>query len=123
MQEEIVALSSQPVPIPILVHDDKAAGDDIFANVDSGIYGQSPRSWGGSIAGGSPKKDPVAPYQALPVTAQTITEHLTPALPVIDRGNMTDEVNIIIFVFEFSVFVCIWNEKVCVLDEARRAEM
>lgn len=92
MQQEIFALASQPLPVPVVSNDGKAADDILLDKENTGIQGQSPRSWNGSIAGSSPRKDPVAPYQALPVTPQTITEHLTPALPVIDRGSMSQEV-------------------------------
>lgn len=48
------------------------------------------------LSGASPRKgDAVAPYQALPVTGDLITEHLTPELPVIDHANLTPEVRLL----------------------------
>jgi len=45
------------------------------------------------LSGASPRKgDAVAPYQALPVTGDLITEHLTPELPVIEHADLTPEV-------------------------------
>jgi hypothetical protein len=91
MEAEIFALSATgPLPMPVR-DEEKSVG----RSSDGGLYGLSPRSMSGTsprLAGTSPKKDPIAPYQALPVTADAITEHLTEELPVIDRGNMTQEV-------------------------------
>ena len=45
------------------------------------------------LQGASPRKgDAVAPYQALPVTSEVITEHLTPALPVLEPSELEPEV-------------------------------
>jgi len=81
MESEILALSSSgPLPIPI-------GGDGRNRDDENGVAGYSPR-----LLGASPTREPIAPYQALPVTAQLITEHITPALPVIDHSKLTEGV-------------------------------
>lgn len=79
MESEIIALSTSGA-LPIPVH---------------GPRGESPPSTpllGGSPSGLSPRVSGIAPYQALPVTAQAITEHLTAALPIIEHQNLSQEV-------------------------------
>lgn len=86
--EEIIALSSSsPLPVPVNGNQMNGVEDGDHVN------GHSPNSLG--LLGASPRKGDqiaVAPYQALPVTAATITEHITPALPVIEHGTMSQEV-------------------------------
>lgn len=85
---EILNLSaSSPLPIPVGRAQDKA-GADGDVDKENGLSGFSPR-----LAGTSPSREPIAPYQALPVTSATITENYTPALPVIDQEHMTPEVS------------------------------
>ena len=84
---EIIALSaSSPLPIPV-GREDKGLENGHSDEKENGIFGQSPSS----LAGSSPRELPF-PYQALPVTAATITEHLTDALPIIEQAQMTHEV-------------------------------
>jgi hypothetical protein len=83
---EIYALAgSSPLPIPV-------GGRELAGSSPPRCYdvlGSSPPV---ELFGTSPRREPCAPYQALPVTAQCITEHLTPALQVIDGSTMTPEV-------------------------------
>ncbi len=83
---EIYALAgSSPLPIPV-------GGRELAGSSPPRCYdvlGSSPPV---ELFGTSPRREPCAPYQALPVTAQCITEHLTPALQVIDGSMMTPEV-------------------------------
>ena len=92
MESEIMALAgSSPLPVPIEI---PANGKDRWISLDqasSRILGSSPPV-GISPRGASPPVlAPVAPYQALPVTPSIITEHLTPALDVIDHTQLTPE--------------------------------
>ena len=89
MNTEILALSAAaPLPIPV-GREDKGHANGINEDKENGLLGQSPR-----LAGSSPRSQPVAPYQALPVTAATISEHITAALPVIDHAKLTQEVSL-----------------------------
>jgi hypothetical protein len=86
---EIMALSaSSPLPVPI-GREDKGLENGHSEEKENGVYGQSPSS----LQGTSPRELPF-PYQALPVTTATITEHLTPALPVIEPSQMSHEVGL-----------------------------
>lgn len=38
------------------------------------------------------REEPIAPYQALPVSGTTITHNITPALPVIEESELSQEV-------------------------------
>lgn len=82
---EILSLSlSDPLPVPV------ANGGAVANGLDHKIV----NTLGSSPTGASPLKNPVAPYQALPITPQIITENITPALPVFDRSKMTQEVSL-----------------------------
>lgn len=90
---EIFTLSaSSPLPIPV-GRGDKGHTNGVNHDKENGggLYGVSPPVLGTSPLGTSPR-EPIAPYQALPVTAVTITEHITPALPVLEPSKMTHEV-------------------------------
>jgi hypothetical protein len=83
---EIMALAaSSPLPVPV----GREANGVENGNSENGIYGLSPTS----LQGTSPVKLPF-PYQALPVTSAVITEHLTPALPVIEPSTLSHEVGL-----------------------------
>lgn len=87
MDAKILALSiAEPLPIPV-GSERKVNGVEDGEDRESDLLGQSPR-----LLGSSPSKEPIAPYQALPVCAQTITEHITPALPVVDHSKLSKEV-------------------------------
>jgi hypothetical protein len=85
---EIIALSaSSPLPIPV-GREDRGLERGHSDEKENGVFGQSPTS----LQGSSPRELPF-PYQALPVTTATITEHLTPALPVIEPSTLSHEVS------------------------------
>lgn len=86
---EIIALSaSSPLPIPV-GRENKGLQNGHSDEKENGVFGQSPSS----LQGTSPRELPF-PYQALPVTTATITEHLTPALPVIEPSTLSHEVSL-----------------------------
>jgi hypothetical protein len=86
---EIIALAaSSPLPIPV-GRAEKGLENGDNDEKENGVFGQSPSS----LQGTSPREIPF-PYQALPVTTATITEHLTPALPVIEPSTMSHEVGL-----------------------------
>lgn len=92
MNGEILALSAAlPLPIPV-GRDEKVHAERLKEEKENGVlFGQSPPR----PAGSSPRSQPIAPYQALPITASVITEHITPALPVIDHTRMSQEVSLV----------------------------
>ena len=93
MNAEILALSaSAPLPIPVGL-ENKANANGVEDEKENGLYGLSPRS----LQGTSPSREPIAPYQALPVMAATITHNMTAALPVFEPSEMSHEVNICSF--------------------------
>lgn len=47
------------------------------------------------LQGASPRKGDGGPYQALPVTGELITQHLTPALSVLDLSECTADVRLL----------------------------
>jgi hypothetical protein len=86
---EILALSaSSPLPIPV-GREEKGVGNGHSDEKENGVFGQSPSS----LQGTSPRELPF-PYQALPVTSFVITEHLTPALPVIEPSSLSHAVGL-----------------------------
>ena len=93
MDAEILVLSaSLPMPIPV-GRENKANSNDVDDEKENGVYGLSPRA----LLGTSPTLEPIAPYQALPLTAATITHNMTAALPVFEPSEMTHEVSICSF--------------------------
>ena len=86
---EILTLSaSSPLPVP--VGREPKGLDNGVDDKENEIFGLSPTS----LSGTSPIREPIVPYQALPVTAAIITEHLTDALPVMEPTEMTHEVSL-----------------------------
>jgi len=92
---EIIALAaSSPLPIPV-GRDNKGLERGNSDEKENGVFGMSPRSLQGSSPQGSSPRELPFPYQALPVTTATITEHLTPALPVIECSTLSHEVSLV----------------------------
>ncbi len=85
--DDIVSLaSSAKLPIPVVRQSKTSENGD-------GVLGTSPSGRYLSSLTQPPSvpipHEPVAPYQALPIT---ITHNITPALPVIDRDDLTPQV-------------------------------
>lgn len=78
---------SSPLPKPVGSRDGKAEARGESTDKENGLQAPAlqpaPRAAMEAVS---------AAYQALPVTANAITQHLTPALPVIEHGKLTAEV-------------------------------
>jgi hypothetical protein len=87
MEQEILQLATQcPLPMPVERQAKGAARDD-STDKENFTAQQAPK----------PKRAeaPIAPYQALPVTLETvITHNFTPARPVIEQNELTSEVRV-----------------------------
>lgn len=90
MEKEILSLSaSSKLPVPLerqlkgtrLQSDEKENGNEAHELQSTN-----------RIAAANGSHEAVAPYQALPVIGRTITEHLTPPLPVLNAEEFTQEV-------------------------------
>lgn len=89
MEQQIVSLATQcHMPVPV-ERQGKGAPRENSTDKENLLESQSSQQQ----APKQKRAEPIAPYQALPVTADSvITHNITPALPVIEEHELSPEV-------------------------------
>ncbi len=88
MEQEILQLATQPLPVPVERQESgKGVAKDDSVDKENASQGQQQHKARRAEA-------PIVPYQAVPVTGETlITHNYTPALAVVEHEDMTSEVS------------------------------
>ncbi|GAB4821741.1 hypothetical protein N2152v2_008787 [Parachlorella kessleri] len=86
MEQEILQLATQPLPVPVERQESgKGVAKDDSVDKENASQGQQQHKARRAEA-------PIVPYQAVPVTGETlITHNYTPALAVVEHEDMTSE--------------------------------
>ena len=87
MEQEILQLATQPLPVPVeRQQSGKGVAKDDSVDKENASQGQQQHK-------AKRVEAPIAPYQAVPVTGETlITHNYPPALAVVEHEDMTPEV-------------------------------